>query len=61
MEAVFDVVPPRAYVGAAAYRANWEGILKSFKAFKGEMLDLSVETDGQLAGGTTSSTLRGHY
>ncbi len=28
---VFDVVPPRQYVGAAAYRKDWEGFLAQLK------------------------------
>ena len=27
---VFDVVPPRQYIGAAAYRKNWQGLLDGF-------------------------------
>jgi ketosteroid isomerase-like protein len=27
---VFDVIPPRHYVGAAAYREDWKGVLASF-------------------------------
>ena len=27
---VFDVVPPRQYVGAAAYRKDWQEVLDSF-------------------------------
>ena len=49
---VFDVVPPRAYVGTAAYRADWEGI-KGLRDFKLEISDLSIDvaSDGQLAWG----------
>ena len=28
---VFDVVPPRQYVGVAAYRKDWTGLLASMK------------------------------
>ena len=27
---VFDALPPRQYVGAAAYRKNWEGFLAAY-------------------------------
>ncbi len=27
---VFDVIPPRQYVGSAAYREDWKGVLVSF-------------------------------
>jgi uncharacterized protein (TIGR02246 family) len=47
---VFDVVPPREYVGAKAYRKDWEDF---FAAFPGpidtfEISDLSIITDGNL-------------
>lgn len=46
---VFDVVPPRQYVGANAYRKDWEAF---FAAFKGplhfKISDLSIATDGDL-------------
>ena len=48
---VFDVVPPRQYVGARAYRKDWEDF---FAAYSGpidtfEVNDLSVVTDCNLA------------
>ena len=47
---VFDVVPPRQYVGAKAYRKDWEEL---FAAFPGtvdfEISDLIIMTDGALA------------
>ena len=47
---VFDVVPPRQYVGAKAYRKDWEDFFASFpgavQAF--EISDLSIMTDGNL-------------
>ena len=47
---VFDVVPPRAYVGAKAFRKDWEDF---FAAFPGpvetfDISDLSIMTDGNL-------------
>lgn len=47
---VYDVVPPRQYVGAAAYRKDWEGLMSGFKGpLKFEVADLAVETDGPVA------------
>jgi uncharacterized protein (TIGR02246 family) len=47
---VFDVSPPRQYVGSAAYRKDWQGF---FEAYPGpiefEVRDLSIVTDGTLA------------
>jgi uncharacterized protein (TIGR02246 family) len=47
---VFDVVPPRQYVGAAAYRKDWQTF---FDAFEGpitvELTDLDVSADRNLA------------
>jgi ketosteroid isomerase-like protein len=49
---VFDVIPPREYVGASAYRKDWEGFLGGFKGpIKMELTDLDVVTDGKLAFG----------
>jgi uncharacterized protein (TIGR02246 family) len=49
---VFDVVPPRQYVGAKAYQKDWEDL---FAAYPGpadvEMSDLSVMTEGNLGYG----------
>jgi uncharacterized protein (TIGR02246 family) len=47
---VYDVVPPREYVGAAAYRKDWEGLMSGFKGpLKFEISDLAVETAGPVA------------
>jgi ketosteroid isomerase-like protein len=47
---VFDVVPPRQYVGADAYLKDWQGL---FAAFPGptvfKELDLSITTAGSMA------------
>jgi ketosteroid isomerase-like protein len=47
---VFDVVPPRQYVGARAYRKDWEDFFASFsgpvETF--EINDLNVVTNGNL-------------
>src|SRR6266699_1497588 len=43
---VFDVVPPRQYVGAAAYRKDWEEFLDSFNGpITVELTDLDITTD----------------
>jgi ketosteroid isomerase-like protein len=47
---VFDVVPPRQYVGAEAYRKDWQSFLGAVKGpVKFEISDLKVEADGPLA------------
>ena len=46
---VFDVVPPRAYVGAAAWRADWVGVLKNTPGpMSLKVEDLAVTADGQI-------------
>jgi ketosteroid isomerase-like protein len=46
---VFDVIPPRQYVGATAYRKDWAGFLGSFNGpVKFEVSDLSVAADGTM-------------
>ena len=57
---VFDVIPPRQYVGAAAYRKDWEGVLAGFKGpLKFEMTDLAVETSGTMAWGHSIQRIEG--
>jgi len=49
---VFDVVPPRQYAGAKAYRKDWEGFLALFQgAPKFEVTDLNVVAVGSLGYG----------
>jgi ketosteroid isomerase-like protein len=49
---VFDLVPPRQYVGWDAYRADWQGVLDGCKDAPAlEMSDLAVEGDGRYAWG----------
>jgi ketosteroid isomerase-like protein len=49
---VFDVAPPRQYVGARAYRKDWEDFLRLFKGpLKMELSDLDVSTDGVIGYG----------
>ena len=47
---VFDVVPPRQYVGAAAYRKDWQTFLGSFDGpITLGLTDLDVAADRNLA------------
>jgi uncharacterized protein (TIGR02246 family) len=49
---VFDVVPPRQYVGAKAYRKDWEDFFASFKGpAKIELTDVSITADTTLGFG----------
>jgi ketosteroid isomerase-like protein len=49
---VFDALPPRQYVGAAAYRKNWEGFLAAYPgAVHAEVTDWKTATEGNLAYG----------
>jgi uncharacterized protein (TIGR02246 family) len=47
---VFDVVPPRQYVGAAAYRKDWQEFLDGFNGpITAELTDLDITADDSLA------------
>jgi ketosteroid isomerase-like protein len=47
---VFDVIPPRQYVGADAYRKDWQGFLGGFNGpVTVQVSGLSVISDGKLA------------
>ncbi len=49
---VFDALPPRQYVGAAAFRKDWEGFLAAYPgAVHAEVSDWKTETEGNLAYG----------
>jgi len=49
---VFDVIPPRQYVGAAAYREDWKGFMAGFAGpIKMQITDLVVSTDGMVGYG----------
>src|SRR5215831_4663620 len=49
---VFDALLPRQYVGAAAYRKDWEGFLAAYpNAINADVSDWNVETEGNLAYG----------
>ena len=47
---VFDVIPPRQYVGAAAYRKDWQTFLDNFDGpITVELTDLDIGADRNLA------------
>jgi uncharacterized protein (TIGR02246 family) len=47
---VFDVIPPRQYVGATAYRKDWESFIGLFNGpVKFDISDLQITTAGALA------------
>jgi ketosteroid isomerase-like protein len=49
---VFDVVPPREYVGWDAYKKDWEGLLEAFPGpLSVTMSELSVTVVGSIAYG----------
>ena len=49
---VFDVIPPRQYVGAKAFRKDWEAFLASTKGpLKYQITDLAVVPLGNIAYG----------
>jgi uncharacterized protein (TIGR02246 family) len=46
---VFDVVPPRQYVGSDAYRKDWQTFLATFKGpIKVTVSDLDIFADGNM-------------
>ena len=57
---VFDAVPPRQYVGADAYRKDWQGLFSGFKGpVKFVLSDLDVTTAGTVAYGHSIQHLSG--
>lgn len=47
---VYDVAPPRQYVGAEAYRKDWKSFLDTFKGpVKFAISDLSIDVAGTMA------------
>jgi uncharacterized protein (TIGR02246 family) len=57
---VFDVVPPRQYVGAKAYRKDWQDFFASVKGpLKFEISDLSVTAAGPLGYGHSIQRISG--
>lgn len=46
---VFDVYPPRAYLGWNAFRKDWSDFLHDFKGpITYQMVDMDIDTDGKL-------------
>ena len=46
----YDVVPPRQYLGAAAFQKPWQGFLDMFKGpINAEVNDLVINSDGKIA------------
>jgi ketosteroid isomerase-like protein len=57
---VFDVVPPRQYVGAAAYRKDWDDFLKGFDGpLKFELSDVAITVDGTIGFGHSIQRVTG--
>jgi ketosteroid isomerase-like protein len=57
---VFDVVPPRQYAGAKAYRKDWEDFLATFKGpVKLELSDLHVFANGTIGYGSSIQHVSG--
>jgi uncharacterized protein (TIGR02246 family) len=57
---VFDVVPPRQYIGAKAYRNDWENFIATLKGpVRFEITAVSVETDGKLGWGHSIQHISG--
>jgi uncharacterized protein (TIGR02246 family) len=57
---VFDVVPPRQYVGAASYRKDWQDFLGSFNGpITVELSDLDITADDTLAYGHSIQRVAG--
>jgi ketosteroid isomerase-like protein len=57
---VFDVVPPRQYAGATAYRKDWEGLFALFKGpLKFDISDLHVFASGTIGYGYSIQHITG--
>jgi ketosteroid isomerase-like protein len=57
---VFDVIPPRQYVGATAYREDWKGVLTSFNGpITAEITDLRISSTNDLGFGHSIQHLSG--
>ncbi len=57
---VFDLVPPRQYVGWNAYRDDWKATLAGFKGpINVQITDLKIETSGPLAYGRSIQHING--
>lgn len=57
---VFDLVPPRQYVGAAAYRKDWQDFLGTFNGpITVEISDLDIAADHNLGYGHSIQRVAG--
>ena len=57
---VFDVIPPRQYAGANAYREDWKGVLASFNGpITAEITDLRITSSNNLAFGHSIQHMTG--
>jgi ketosteroid isomerase-like protein len=57
---VFDVTPPRQYVGSKAYAKDWTDFIGTFKGpMKFEISDLSVSADGRMGFGHSIQRVTG--
>lgn len=57
---VFDVIPPRQYVGASAYREDWKGVLASFNgSINAEISDLKITASNNLGFGHSIQHMTG--
>ena len=49
---VFDAMPPRQYIGANAYRKDWEVVMAAYPgAWHAELIDWKIDTEGSLGYG----------
>jgi ketosteroid isomerase-like protein len=59
---VFDALPPRQFVGAAAHRKNWESFLAAYPGtVHAEVSDWKTETEGNLSVGHGIFRITGPY
>ena len=56
---VFDIVPPREYKGADAFRKDWQGFFDRVGSIRIENSDLNVAGDGKMAFATYIAHLTG--
>lgn len=57
---VFDVIPPRQYVGVSAYREDWKGVLASFNGpITAEISDLRITSSDNLGFGHSIQHITG--
>ena len=57
---VFDVIPPREYAGASAYREDWKGVLASFNGpITAEISDLKITSSDNLEVGPSIQHITG--